>query len=83
MASFTDLFGEFLRETLVQLAYLHYEVARLKGRTHEEALQASQAGSAPRWRGWRLEERIAPPQATVTRASTKPPTLFELPGGSY
>ena len=38
---FSNLYGEFFRETMVQLVYLRYEVARLKGRSGEEAAEAA------------------------------------------
>ena len=38
-----DIFGEFMRETLLQTAYLRYEVARLKGLSRDKALSSSVA----------------------------------------
>ena len=41
MADGGELVGEFMREMFIQLAYLRYEVARLKGETADKALAAS------------------------------------------
>ena len=43
MAGFGDVFGEFLRETILHTACLRFEVARLKGQPRDEALDRSVA----------------------------------------
>ena len=41
MVKFGDVFGEFMRETILHIACLRFEVARLKGWSKDEALDNS------------------------------------------
>lgn len=78
---FSDLYGEFFRETLVQLVYLRFEVARLKEHSEEAALGAAlhlleedfeahhkltDTGGSPDWAAFKEEARAA-----VVRLATK------------